>query len=390
MSRLTKFLALGVVALTAACSRGNEPTSTPTPRPTPRATAAADSRQVVTADGSLALSVPPQTLSFPAGGLVLELPVAPGDEVRSGDLLARIDPLPLERAAAEARAALATARDQVARLEAGSPGETDAARAESAAAAAALGAVEAQVELARLRGELDRARNSLWGLQADRDSICGAVERGFAEQARCDGAQAAVQGAEDGVRIAERAVAAAEASYDDDLAAARARASAANSRLRAAITGASAEERAAAAARLEQAEGALAQAEADLERAELRAPFAGEIDQVHTTTGVPVSPGSPVVTLVKTRPLLFATTNLSERNVGLVRAGQTAEVTLSAFPARQIPATVERVGARAETSEGAPVFTVYLTIRRADDLPLRPGMTGRVEIEVGSSSRDSE
>jgi HlyD family secretion protein len=347
---------------------------------------ATDARQVVTADGSLTLSVPPQTLSFPAGGLVLELPVAAGDEVAEGALLARMDPLPLQRAAAEARAALASAQDQLARLQEGSPGEADAARAEAAAASAALQSVESKVDLARLQGELDRAKNSLWGLQADRDSICGMVASGFAEQARCDGAQAAVQGAEDGVRLAERAIAAANATYDDDLAGARARASAAQSRLRAAITGASTEELAAAQARLEQAEGAVAQAEADLERAELRAPFAGEVDQIHAAVGVPVAPGAPIVTVVKTRPLLFATTNLSERNVGLVKQGAQAEVTLAAFPTRKIPATVERVGARADTTEGAPVFTVYLTLRRADDLALRPGMTGRAEIEVDSAT----
>ncbi|MFQ5460086.1 MAG: biotin/lipoyl-binding protein, partial [Anaerolineae bacterium] len=99
--RLLATLTLAV--LLAGCGRlglGGDATATPEPvaQGTPRPTVDTAVRRVVTADGALVLPIPPQTLAFPASGTVLEVAVEPGDRVTAGQLLARLDLLPLDRA----------------------------------------------------------------------------------------------------------------------------------------------------------------------------------------------------------------------------------------------------------------------------------------------------
>jgi HlyD family secretion protein len=89
--------------------------------------------------------------------------------------------------------------------------------------------------------------------------------------------------------------------------------------------------------------------------------------------------------MAKTRPLRFSTTNLSERNVGDVEVGADATVVLTAYPERELDAKVHRVAPQAtEDLGGAVVFAVLLDVDDAG-LPLRAGMTGRVEILVEHS-----
>jgi multidrug resistance efflux pump len=339
---------------------------------------------VVTADGALVGPVPPQVFTFPAAGTVLDVPVTEGQAVKQDQVLAQMDPLPLSRALAEARAALATAREQLDKLQQGPDAAAmQTAQSEVQTAAAAVKRLEDGTDLRLAELDVERAKNSLWGAQAQRDSTCGASDKGFATQASCDQAQANAQAGEDAVRIAQENLAAKQASSAQDLAAARARLSAAQSRLTDARKGASASEIEAAKARVEQAQGGVLQAESDLARAVLKAPFAATVDRVHVAEGVEVGPGTPIITLVKTDPLRFATTNLSERDVGLVLEGAAASITLTAFPDTPLDGSVQRISPQAaESASGATVFTVFIELADTDGMALRPGMTGRVEIEV--------
>jgi HlyD family secretion protein len=186
-------------------------------------------------------------LSFQTGGRVEEISVEAGDEVKEGQLLARLDATALERQVAQAQAGLATARARLAQVRAGvRPEEIEAAeaglaaaqaglkqaqgtlasaqanldklleeptKARLAAAEAALKAAEDSYQRVLARPEpedirqaklnLDQAKNSLWSAQAQRDSTCGAVSRGAASGAQCDSAEAQVLNAEVSVQLAE-------------------------------------------------------------------------------------------------------------------------------------------------------------------------------------------
>jgi len=303
---------------------------------------------VVTADGELRFPGVPQPLGFAVAGELTELLVTAGQEVKAGEVIARIQPKGLDVSVAEARANLIAAEQQAAQQERGT-------------------------DLERARQELERAKNSRWATQAQRDAICGRAHAECDEgnefsraackasreesQTGCDQAQANTNAADQAVRIAELNLQDLEARQGSD--------------------------RQAAAARLQAARLALARAESDQGDRELKAPFDGTITAVSANAGVDVAPGSPVATLVQTRPLRFVTSNLGERYVGELRPGYKARINLTSYPDKQIDAVVQRVDAQGQRdATGAVVFTVYLDVSPPEDLPVYAGMTGRVEIQL--------
>jgi multidrug resistance efflux pump len=272
--------------------------------------------------------------------------VVDGQSVQEGDVLARLDTGAADLSVAQADASLSQA--QAALVQAQS----------------SLDKLRRGSSLESARIEVERAKNSRWAQQAQRDAICGAAERKMAQQVDCDAAQANVQASDQAVALAEQSLAAEQANHPDDLSAAEAQVAQARQGL---------------------AQSRLARDEAVRDRAatDLVAPFAGTVSQLAVAEGVRVAPGSPVLSLVMTRPLRFATTNLSERNVGDIEPGAPATVSLTSFPDDTLEATVQRIAPEGTTDEGgAQVFTVYLDLAPTD-LALRAGMTGRAEIRVG-------
>jgi multidrug resistance efflux pump len=342
------FLALAL----AGCDRSAEPppasmaagtgtpgTQAPSGQPTVEPSAA---ERTVTADGRLVQPLQPQALSFGASGQITEVLVEAGQPVGAGQIVARIDAAPLDLAVADARAAVAQAQASLTRLETGGA-----------------------VETARL--DVERAKNQLWGIQAQRDAICGAHELGQKEgglakmaapsSADCDGAQANVQAAEQGVQIAEAQARAAEASAGTDLNSAR--------------------------AALQRARMGLAQANQNRANADLTAPFTGTVTVVHLLPGLNAGPGMPVVTMEPEGPLEFVTDNLSERDVADVDVGSLATVTFNAFPNEPVDAIVGRIDAGGTVSpEGVVVYAAHLYLAGETELQLRAGMTGRAEIQA--------
>ena len=77
--------------------------------------------------------------------------------------------------------------------------------------------------------------------------------------------------------------------------------------------------------------------------------------------------------------------DVDEADVGLVRPGQPAYFTVDAWPGRQYPATISRVGFGAQTKDGVVSYKTILRVSN-DDLSLRPGMTATAEITT--SARD--
>jgi multidrug efflux pump subunit AcrA (membrane-fusion protein) len=365
----------------------------------------------ILADGALVAARPLLPLAFAGGGRLLAVHVRPGDAVAEGDLLATLDDAALREAVAnadlqarQAETTLAEAQLALDDLLNWTPDAAVVAQAEANLAAAEANLAAAQTQdaaagnnLTAARVNLEQAERALADAQAAYNTafdpgrewelgVPGLRERLEAER---ESAPRAVQSAEEALEVAQANYNVSAAGLNRNSALdAQASVAGAQQALLAATTGPTDSEIAAARLRVEAAdltlEGnqlALAAAEADLAGAELRAPWAGVVNSVDAAPGAIIGGGAPVVTVLDTSELEFHTNNLSERDLADVRPGLPATITLKTFPAAPLTGTVARVAPQSAGVIGdAATFVVVIDLDESD-LPLRAGMTGRVEIE---------
>jgi len=423
-SRVRRWTMLVLVAIAlVGCKRS------PTPMPTPIATMATpdirSSSGPVLASGEV---VPSQEthLGFPVSGRVETVAVNKGDRVEAGQVLIVLETDLLEANVAQAEAALATARAQVALLKAG-PRLEEVAVAEAQVAAAQTSVAQAQLQqtmpdLGATQAEIRAAQAQVAQAQADQlateeiheltmkcvnvelpggeeKKICPALGP-MEEQARysmeaANQAQVAAQaqldallgGANAEVRVAEAGVQAAAAQRD-----------VAQAQLETVQAGATAEEITAAEAVVSQAEAALQVARAGLDQATLRAPFiqkgseaapsiqkgseaalaTGTVTALEVGPGEAVMPGQVALTLVDLSRLRVETTDLSELDVARVAVGQRASIYVEPLGVT-VGGRVVRIASQAEMIGGDVVYAVVVEL---DEQPpgLRWGMSVEVEI----------
>jgi HlyD family secretion protein len=132
---------------------------------------------------------------------------------------------------------------------------------------------------------------------------------------------------------------------------------------------------------LQQARAERALAELDLARCKLFSPIAGRVLSKSREAGEMVQPGTPVVTLGDlSRP--WVNVYVGERDLGRVRLGMKAQVTVDSFPDDPFPGTVTFVSERAEFTPKniqTPDERVKLVYRikvelQSRDGVLKPGM----------------
>lgn len=276
--------------------------------------------------------------------------VKPGQAVKAGDVLIRLEDGGLleglheaEAARTAAAAALEQARAQWEQVKAGPrPQEIEQARQHMALAKANLDAAEKA--LARARELFDR----------------GAVS-----QAELDEAVARHDSAESEHRAAEAALDLLEAS-------------------------ARPEERAEAKAQVDSAAGNLAQADAAVRSAAtllaettLKAPFDGTVSLIPIEVGQFAAPGVPLLTLVDARNL-YVEAEVSDEDVSKVRPGLPVFVTIAAYPGRRFRAVVAEIAPhgelKPETALRTYIVRANVQLLEGAEL-LRPGLEVDVEGE---------
>jgi HlyD family secretion protein len=131
-----------------------------------------------------------------------------------------------------------------------------------------------------------------------------------------------------------------------------------------------------------EAEAALSTDRINLSKASIAAPADGV---VLTRT---VDPGNAVAASLQAVTLFTVAEDLTrlrlwvyvdEADVGSVKVGQHATFTVSAYPARQFPARITRVGFGSTITDNVVTYLTYLDVDNAD-LSLRPGMTATATI----------
>lgn len=392
-----------------------------------------DVQQTVTAPGQL-VGTRQAKLALDVSGKLAEVHVRPGESVQVGDVLARIDPEPLEERVAAAQADLKVAQAQLAQLQAG-PSETEMASAQLALAqaeadlnrlqagptatemaAAKADVAAAQKDLAYLKSkpdpdsiaqaqaELERAEVVLQQAQTAYDQVKDRPDVGMSPQARnlqeatiaYQAAQAAYQAANRPATPADLKAAQArlvsaqaalaqlqEGASDDELRLAEMQQAKAKANLAQLGAGPSAADLTQAQVAVQAAELALKQAQTDQAAATLSAPFDGVVLAVNAGLGETVTAGASLVVL--TAPAAVEVeTSVIEEDLPLVQAGQEAHLFFDARPDAEVQGRVSRIVPQRLPGD-RPLYPVYIT---TEALPegLLAGMTVDASIVVASRS----
>jgi HlyD family secretion protein len=120
----------------------------------------------------------------------------------------------------------------------------------------------------------------------------------------------------------------------------------------------------------------------NLSKASIRSPIDGVVLARAVDPGNAVAASLQAVTLFTVAQDLRTMkleVNVDEADVGLVRDGQSATFTVSAYPARNYPATVTRVSYGSTTKDNVVTYIAELTVDN-QDLSLRPGMSATASI----------
>ncbi|MFO7696197.1 MAG: HlyD family efflux transporter periplasmic adaptor subunit [Anaerolineae bacterium] len=330
-------------------------------------------------------------LGLGVGGALDELPVAEGNTVQKGDLLARIgDRQGQEAAYAQAsaeqlaaRQGLETLRDTADLGRAANEQSLVEARAALSGAIHALSLLDTtafrdrlddkNVALTKAQDALDKAREEL-DKHVDLDPANATRKRA---QAAFDKARKALDDAlyaRDSLQSQlELAQAAVQVSIE--------RLADAERRRDATQDGPDPDQLALAEARLAAADASVAAAERALELTELRAPFAGTVVDLHDfLPGMLVTAGAPVVTLADMSVCFVETTDLTELDIVRVSEGQEATVVPDALSELTLTGVVESIAGVPGERSGDVLYTVRIRLNESDPR-LRWGMTVDVTLE---------
>src|SRR3989442_703969 len=172
-----------------------------------------------------------------------------------------------------------------------------------------------------------------------------------------------------------------------EIEAARAELRAARERVELLRAGARPQEVEMARARLAEARAALALAQARLDETRLTSPITGVVLRKNVEPGETVNPGISILTLMDPQDL-WVRAYVPETEIGRLRIGQAATVSVDAFPGRGFPGAITEIASEAEfTPKNVQtrkervnlVFRVKVAVRNPEGL-LKPGMPADVDI----------
>lgn len=349
-----------------------------------------------------------QVLSNLEGGVVEEILVDAGAEVRQGDPLIRLDPTETGSSLSASEASSAALAARIARLEAevegraprfpaGSPMMAEQVAIErslyasrqsdlaSLTNAARARVAQAERSVAEAQAAADARRENARAAREELELVRPLVERGIEPrlsliqaESRASVAQSEVAAAAAGVTRAQSAVAEARASLSQQVQEWRSRASADLAEARGEL------------AAKREAQPAL---RGRVDRTVLRAPLSGRVNRVLTSTiGGTVAPGEPLVEIVPSDETLMVEAKIRPQDIGWVAIGQNARVNITAYDPTVyggLEGEVVRISPDSQIDErtGESFYNVQVRTRAeaiTDDagrqLPIGPGMTAEVSL----------
>jgi HlyD family secretion protein len=286
------------------------------------------------------------SVSASTGGTLTLVPTV-GDQVTRGQLIARLKSDTAETGVQNARLALQKAQAQLASLRASQA---------SSRAGDAQSVVSATQTLSTAQSSLVTARSTL-GTQTQLYAIGGVSAQDLQT------ARTAVQTAQSSVDTARQALASARAQQA--------------ARLQGAAQDLSSSQLA-----IEQAQVALTDATTTQAGVKLYAPIQGTVATVPVSAGQSVTGssvgGTVIATIIDDRQIELPV-QIDETEIGNVKVGQRADVTLDALSGQSFAGQVTRISPAATLDSGIAYFTVTVRLPNPDGV-LRPGMTAEAEI----------
>lgn len=135
---------------------------------------------------------------------------------------------------------------------------------------------------------------------------------------------------------------------------------------------------------VDSARAALSTDTINLSKASIRSPIDGVILTRNVDPGNAVAASLQAVTLftlAEDLRKLRLLVNVDEADVGQVHAGMPARFTVSSYPGRRYPATINRVSYGSTLTDNVVTYVSYLDVDNAD-LSLRPGMSATATIRA--------
>jgi HlyD family secretion protein len=138
-------------------------------------------------------------------------------------------------------------------------------------------------------------------------------------------------------------------------------------------------------ATIEQRQAALDAAQVNLDYTDIRSPVDGTVVTRSVTKGQTVAASfqTPTLFLIATDlTKMEVDANVSESDIGSIKAGAKATFTVDAFPKRTFQGTVSQVRQSPQTVQNVVTYDVVVSVDNSD-LALKPGMTAATRIVTG-------
>jgi RND family efflux transporter MFP subunit len=320
-----------------------------------------------------------------------------GDQMKAGEIIAELDVPDLEAQVRQAEATLALNQRRLAEQLAGvdlqniqTKTDIERERAALAVAEAALQQVEqsAQLQIATAEAGVRQAQANADYSAANLTRLEELFKKGYVAASDVDNARAQAKVNAAQLASARENLNLVKAKVNADLPSARAQLKQAEAALAAALAGSAQpkikrEQVEEAREAVRQSAAALAYSRAQLAKAFIRTPISGTVIQLAQQEGETIAAGlsAPTLIIVANLDRLQVDAFVDETDIGRVRLGQRAEVTVDAYPNRKFEGTVVKIASGATMQQNVVTYDVTVLLSNPGHL-LKPDMTATVNITV--------
>jgi RND family efflux transporter MFP subunit len=318
--------------------------------------------QVISATGSVTAQTGAQVnIGSQITGRIKRLSADVGSKVQAGQVIAELDLPDLEAQVRQSQATLAANQARLSEELSGVNLQEIQTRTAIDQARATVSAAKASLNQAQANSENSAANLKRVEQLFDKGYIAASEVDNARAQAKVDAAQ--VVSAQEQIKEAEASLAAAQAGT-------------AQNRIKQ-------QQVATARATVAQSQAGLAYQQAQMDKAFIRTPISGTVLQLAQQEGETIAAGlsAPTVIIVADLSRLQVDAYVDETDIGRVKLGQPAEVTVDAYPDRPFPGRVEKIASSATLQENVVTYDVTIALENPGNL-LKPDMTATVNITV--------